>query len=126
MTPETALVLSTSLPAGVAAVVSIITARSQRRMKTKVDETHHATTVNHHSSEAPTILDRLADLTAATQANTQGLANVQGQVADLDDRLGQHLAWSEDETKNLWQGVTEALRHVLHPKGNAANVPDQR
>lgn len=121
MTPETALVLSTSAPAVVAAVVSIWTARSQRRMKAKVDETHHATTVNSHASDPPTLLDRLADLTAATQANTQAIARVEGQVADVDDRLGQHLSWSEDETKNLWQGVTEALRHVLHPRGTAAN-----
>lgn len=121
MSPETALVLSTAIPATLAAVVSVWTLTSQRRMRTKVEETHHATTVNSHASEAPTILDRLADLTAATQANTQAIARVEGQVADVDDRLGAHLSWSEDETKNLWQGVTEALRHVLHPKGIAAD-----
>lgn len=46
----------------IAAVASVITAFVTTRDRKKVKETHRAVTVNHHSSENPTVLDMIADL----------------------------------------------------------------
>lgn len=47
------------------AIVAGVFGLLQVRMNKKISETHRQVTVNHHSSENPTILDKLDDLEKA-------------------------------------------------------------
>jgi hypothetical protein len=49
----------------VVAVIAGLFGLAQIRMSKKISETHRQVTVNHHSSENPTILDKLDDLERA-------------------------------------------------------------
>lgn len=53
--------------AAIAAIASIVNTVITRRQDKKIRETHHQVTVNHHSSENPTILDKLSDLHTAQE-----------------------------------------------------------
>lgn len=61
MAPETASVLV----AGIAAFAAVANTRMTVRQNRKIDETHKQVTVNHHSSDIPTVLDRIDDVQVA-------------------------------------------------------------
>jgi hypothetical protein len=52
----------TVIVASIAAATSITTTAMVVRDRGKVAETHRQVTVNHHSSESPTVLDVISDL----------------------------------------------------------------
>ena len=54
--------IATVLAATVAAVASVIVAAITVGQRKKVEETHKQVTVNHHSSQEPTVLDRIDDV----------------------------------------------------------------
>lgn len=49
----------------IAAIGSIFTARVASKSSSKISETHKQVTVNHHSSDFPTVLDRIDDVRVA-------------------------------------------------------------
>jgi hypothetical protein len=80
----------------------------QRELFGPVQRTHHQVTVNHHSSDTPTILDRLDD--------------VQDEVRKVRSDLSRHLLNSEDaqteghkEAQRMWSAI-EAIAKTEPPK----------
>lgn len=60
------------IAATIAALASVLVAYIQVKDRSKFKEIHRETTVNHHSSSAPTIKDMLDDI-KATQKETRDL-----------------------------------------------------
>lgn len=61
-----------------------------------VRETHHQVTVNHHSSDEPTVLDRLDDVTKAVEAQGAEFESLHENVAGLTEKLMDHLNAQSD------------------------------
>lgn len=70
--------------ASIAAIASILCAAIVRMDSKKVNETHRQVTVNHHSSDSPTLLDRFDDLESS--------------VKIVDNKLDHHIQWHLDRT----------------------------
>lgn len=56
-------VLGAIIVANIAGIFSILNTIMLKRQNVKIDETHTQVTTNHHSSDPPTVLDRLDTLT---------------------------------------------------------------
>jgi hypothetical protein len=65
-----------------------------------VKETHHQVTANSHSSPLPTIMDKLDDISKALIAT--------------NERLEEHLDWSNEETAKLWKALI--VRSIVERK----------
>lgn len=63
----------------------------ERELIQPVRETHHQVTVNHHSSDEPTILDRLDTLTASVGAQAQEFESLHANVTGLTHVVIEHL-----------------------------------
>lgn len=71
--------MTTIIAASLAAMASIIVAYIQVRDRSKFHEMHRQTTVNHHSSENPTIKDTLDD--------------IQKSQKETHELIVRHIAW---------------------------------
>lgn len=126
-----ALVLAATIPAAITSVATVYTVRLSRHvsgMRDKVDETHHQVTVNSHSSETPTVLDRLADVAAIAAEAREAAYSAKDASEAIDARLTEHLSWSENETRNIWRAVWYAFRrgHERTEERAHDDLPEQR
>lgn len=79
-----------------------VTAWAESQILGPVRETHHQVTVNHHSSEEPTVLDKLdtvrqevADVAAENRTQNRKIDSVQRDVTALTVVLDAHLHGSD-------------------------------
>jgi hypothetical protein len=107
---QLALVLAASIPAAITTVGGIWLARATRDVRAKVDETHHSVTVNSHSSDTPTVLDRLTEVADLAQAALDAALSADLRTAGMQRKLEDHLNWSEQETRNIWRAVWHSFR----------------
>jgi hypothetical protein len=91
-----------------AAVKWVLLPYIQRELVDPIQQTHHQVTVNHHSSETPTILDRLDD--------------VQDEIRSVRSDLSSHLLNAERaqsdghaEARQMWSAI-EAIAKTDPPK----------
>lgn len=103
-----ALVLAATVPATITAGVTVGLARASRGMRDQVAETHKQVTVNGHSSDQPTVLDRLEEVKAAQTDLRAVVDSIAAEVAD-------HVAHSSDDRRNLWRAVWYAYRATRDP-----------
>ncbi|HET6915753.1 MAG TPA: hypothetical protein VFH56_06640 [Acidimicrobiales bacterium] len=87
----------------------------ERELLRPVKETHHQVTVNHHSSDEPTILDRLDDV-------QQEVREARSEVRSVRGDLSRHLLNSEEvqaeghrEAQRMWSAI-EAIAKTEPPK----------
>lgn len=83
MSPEFASVVVAAIAAVSALAGTWMTARQTKR----IDETHKQVTVNHHSSDEPTVLDRIDDVKVLVLAQGQILSSHIAHSNDMDLRL---------------------------------------
>ena len=125
---QLALVLAATIPAAITTVGGYWLARVTRGVRDQVQETHHQVTVNSHSSDQPTVLDRIAEVGDIAQAALDAALSSDLRTAAMQKKLDAHLAWSEAETRNIWRAVWYSFRgakerHELHADDD---VPEQR
>lgn len=132
---QLALVMAASIPAAITTVGGIWLARVTNGMRRKVHETHHSVTVNHHSSENPTVLDRIAEVgDIATEGRDLAQAALDAaltsdlRTAAMQAKLDEHLKWSDNETRNLWRAVWFSFRGAKERHELVADeqAPEQR
>lgn len=75
------------------AVVNTIIAAGQGR---KLDETHKQVTVNHHSSQTPTVLDRIDDVRQEVLLVSSTLTAMCSEVNRLHSDFNAHVAHSNE------------------------------
>lgn len=105
--PAWAVVVVSALSVIGLIINGLIAARASRgvqRTETLVEETHHQVTVNHHSSESPTVLDRIDDL-------RREIADVRSDVAEVRGDLAEHKA----ESGVVVQLLTGAVSQLANP-----------
>lgn len=66
------------IAATVAALGTIVNTIVAKRQHKKINETHKQVTVNHHSSDFPTVLDRIDDVQQAVLSLATGLTDLRG------------------------------------------------
>jgi hypothetical protein len=91
-----------------AAVKWVLLPDIERELISPVKQTHHQVTVNHHSSDTPTVLDRLDD--------------VQDEIRSVRGDLSTHLLNAERaqteghrEAQRMWSAI-EAIAKTEPPK----------
>lgn len=95
-------------------------------MQSKVDETHKQVTVNHHSSEQPTLLDLMDDIREETREQfrvaraetreliTDARTEAREDSRRVETRLDAHLIASAKESQAMWSAV-EAVAKAQPP-----------
>lgn len=95
--------LATVIVATIAAMGAFANTAIAVRQGKKVTETHKQVTVNHHSSEVPTVLDRLDDVHMKVQ-------DVFKLVIDLGSDFNAHVAHSNEMDQRLYAVESEVKK----------------
>lgn len=88
----------------VTAALAYKSSRGVANTRELVEETHHQVTVNHHSSDRPTVLDRIDDVAQAQHATDR-------RVEALAHELAEHKA----ESAVVVQLLTSAMARLDRP-----------
>lgn len=95
--------LASVLVAAIAALSALANTAMMHRQGKKVDETHKQVTVNHHSSEEPTVLDRIDDVRTE-------VVGLRGEVNTLHTQFNSHVAHSNEMDARLLSVESEVRR----------------
>lgn len=100
----------------------------------KVAETHHQVTVNGHTSEDPTLVDRVhANQESIDELRTvvrelkgesrRDLADMRLDLGSIGRLYDRHVEWSSEEAGRIWAALIELRDGVRHDEddGNPAN-----
>ena len=105
LTDADALALAAFLGGLPAAAAAAYVAWLQRRrgqdvavIREKVEETHTQVSVNGHSCERPTVLDKLEDTLAEVRALRSDMGDVQRDMRRTEGKLDKHVEWHLDGT----------------------------
>lgn len=96
--------------AAIAALSALANTRMTMKQSRKVDETHKQVTVNHHSSEFPTVLDRIDDVRGLAQQAVTDVGSLRSEVNHLHTEFNSHVAHSNEMDARLLTVESEVHR----------------
>jgi hypothetical protein len=107
-----------------AAVKWVLLPYIERELIHPVKQTHHQVTVNHHSSDSPTVLDRIDDVMVVAERAESAANRAEASANRARADLAEHLLNSEriaveghKEGQRLWAAV-EAITKAEPPKAD--------